>query len=389
MRRNSWTKLLTLIFAGLVVLSAAATANAPTSLKYAYKEDFLVGAAMDEAQITGQDERGDALIEAQFDAISPENVLKWGVVHPEPGKYDFEMADKYVAFGLEHHMFIHGHTLIWHNQVPAWVFRDEKGNLLGRDALLARMKDHIFTVVGRYKGKIDSWDVVNEALNDDGTMRQTLWYKIIGPDYIEKAFQYAHEADPQAQLVYNDYSLENEPKRDGAIALIKKLQAEGIPVGCVGIQGHDHLDWPTAEQEDATISAFAALGVKVAISELDITVLPSADSQPTADVSLHVKENPALNPYVNGLPDSIQQELAKRYADLFRVFLKHRETVERVTFWGVSDGDSWLNDWPVRGRTNYPLLFDRNYEPKPAYDAVMRVAVELHAKSQPGGANRE
>jgi endo-1,4-beta-xylanase len=270
-------------------------------------------------------------------------------------------------------MFIVGHTLVWHNQVPVWVFQDEDGNLLTRDALLARLKDHIDTVVGRYKGKIQSWDVVNEALNEDGTLRQSLWYKIIGPDYIEKAFQYAHEADPQAQLLYNDYNLENEAKLKGAITLIKKLKSEGIPISCVGIQGHDHLDWPSAEQEDAAISAFAALGVKVAITELDITVLPNAGAQPSADITLKVQQDAALNPYVTRLPDSVQQALATRYADLFRVYVKHRDTVERVTFWGVTDGDSWLNDWPVQGRTNYPLLFDRSSQPKPAYDAVLRV----------------
>ena len=295
---------------------------------------------------------------------------------PSQTSYDFDLADKYVAFGLEQHMWIHGHTLVWHSQVPAWVFRDDKGNLVDRDTLLARMHDHILTVVGRYKGKIQSWDVVNEALNEDGTLRQSLWYKIIGPDYIEKAFDYAHEADPQAQLVYNDYNLENEPKRSGAIALIKKLKAEGIPIACVGLQGHDSLTWPTAEQEDATIAAFAALGVKVAISELDVDVLPSAGTQPTADVSVHIQQNAALNPYVNGLPDAVAQQQAAHYADLFRVFLKHRDAVERVTFWGVTDATSWRNDFPVRGRTNYPLLFDRSGQPKPAFDAVTRIAAE-------------
>ena len=361
----------------LIAICGAAAAHAPASLKEAFKGDFVVGAAMNEAQIFGDDQRGDALIESQFNSISPENVLKWESIHPQPGKYNFDLADQYIAFGQKHHMFIVGHNLVWHNQVPAWVFHDDKGNQLDRDALLARMKDHISTVVGRYKGKIQSWDVVNEALNEDGTLRQSLWYKIIGPDYIEKAFQYAHEADPQAQLFYNDYNLENEPKRSGAIALVRKLQAAGIPIAGVGLQGHDHMDWPAADQEDATISAFASLGVKVAISELDIDVLPSASGQHTADVSLRIEQNTALNPYVNGLPNSIQQQLAKRYADLFRVFLKHRDTVERVTFWGVTDEDSWLNDWPVKGRTSYPLLFERNGQPKPAYDAVLRVASEF------------
>lgn len=367
----------TLLF--LIAACYAAAAHAPTSLKQTFKGDFVVGAAINTAQITGQDQRGDALIESQFNSISPENALKWVNVHPQPGKYNFDLTDKYVAFGQKHHMFIVGHNLVWHSQVPGWVFHDDKGNLLDRDALLARMKDHISTVVGRYKGKIQSWDVVNEALNEDGTLRQSLWYKIIGPDYIEKAFQFAHEADPHVQLFYNDYNLENEPKRNGAIALVKKLQADGIPINGVGIQDHDNLDWPTADQEDATISAFAALGIKVAISELDIDVLPRRGEQPTADVSLKIAQNAALNPYSNGLPDSVQQQLATRYADLFRVYLKHRDTVERVTFWGVTDGDSWLNGWPVFGRTSYPLLFDRNGQPKPAYNAVIAVASEASA----------
>lgn len=363
----------------LIGLCAAVTADAPMTLKDAYKGDFVIGAAINEAQITGEDQSGDALIVSQFNSISPENALKWVVVHPEPDKYDFDLADKYVAFGLEHHMFIHGHNLVWHSQVPQWVFQDDKGDLLSRDALLARLHDHILTVVGRYKGKIDSWDVVNEALNEDGTLRQSQWFKIIGPDYIEKAFEYAHEADPNAQLFYNDYNLTNEPKREGAVALIKKLQTEGIPIAGIGLQDHDHLIVPTVEQEDATITAFADLGLKVAISELDVDVLPSREHA-TADVSAANQQNAAqdkaLNPYTDGLPDSVQKELALRYADLFRVYLKHRDAVERVTFWGVTDAGSWLNNFPVRGRTNYPLLFDREGKPKPAFDAVIRVASE-------------
>jgi endo-1,4-beta-xylanase len=373
---NLWTETRSAVFLSLILAGTAAAAHAPTSLKAAYKGDFVIGAALNAAQISGTDARGDAIVTAQFNSISPENCLKWLLVHPQPDKYDFTLADQYVAFGRKHHMFIVGHNLVWHNQVPAWVFHDASGNLLTRDALLARMRDHIHTVVGRYKGKIQSWDVVNEALNEDGTMRQSLWMKIIGDDYIEKAFEYAHEADPQAQLTYNDYNLENEPKRNGAIALVKKLQAEGIPITTVGIQDHDHLNWPSTDQEDAAISAFGALGLKVAITELDINVLPNASQQPTADVTLSIQQNKALNPYADGLPDSIQQQLASRYADLFRVFLKHRGTVTRVTFWNVSDGDSWLNNWPVQGRTNYPLLFGRNGQPKPAFDAVIRVASE-------------
>ena len=360
----------------LLIASMAAGAQTPPSLKNIYLSDFLVGSAINADQITGKDSRGDAVIESQFDTISPENALKWENIHPRPGVYDFDIPDQYVAFGEKHHMHVVGHVLVWHSQTPAWVFHDGKGNLVDRETLLKRLHDHIQTVVGRYKGRIQSWDVVNEALNEDGTMRQSLWMKIIGEDYIVKAFQWAHEADPQAQLIYNDYSLENEAKRNGALALIAKLKAQGVPVTTVGLQGHDSLTWPSGEAEDTTITAFAKLGVKVAITELDIDVLPSATSQQTADISLNVAQDPKLNPYFVGLPISVQQELAKRYADLFAVYLKHRDVVTRVTFWGVTDGDSWRNDWPIKGRTNYPLLFDRNGQPKPAFDAVIRVATE-------------
>jgi endo-1,4-beta-xylanase len=360
--------------AALLAASMTAGAQTPTTLKNAYRDFFHVGAAINEAQIGGTDALGAAIAATQFDSISPENALKWERIHPKPDTYEFALADQYVAFGEKRHMFTVGHCLVWHNQVPAWVFRDEAGNLVDRETLLKRMHDHISTVVGRYKGRIQSWDVVNEALNDDGTLRQSLWLKIIGDDYIAKAFQYAHEADPQAQLTYNDYSLENEAKRSGALALIAKLKAQGVPVTSVGLQGHNSLEWPSVEDEDRTVSAFAKLGVKVVISELDIDVLPHATRQQSADVSLTVRQDPKLNPYADGLPDSVQLQLASRYGDLFGVYLKHRGVVTRVTFWGVTDGDSWRNDWPMKGRTSYPLLFDRVGQPKPAFQAVIRAA---------------
>ena len=270
-------------------------------------------------------------------------------------------------------MQIIGHTLVWHNQTPRWVFEDEKGNPVDRETLLNRMRDHIHTVVGRYKGRIFGWDVVNEALNEDGTLRQSPWLKIIGEDYIAKAFEFAHEADPKAELYYNDYSIENEAKRKGTIALIRRLQAENVPVAAIGIQGHDHMDWPSAELEDAALTDFAKLGVKVNITELDIDVLPRTTGQQGAEVTLHAEARSELNPYPDGLPDAVQEALAKRYASLFSVFLRHRGLITRVTFWGVTDAGSWLNNWPVNGRTSYPLLFDRNARPKPAFGAVLEL----------------
>ena len=354
-------------------LTAVAQAPASATLKDTFRDGFLVGVAINADQITGKDARGVAIITQQFNSISPENVMKWERIHPRPDAYDFTLADKYVEFGRKHRMFIVGHNLVWHNQTPAWVFKDDKGNPITREALLERLHDHIQTVVGRYKGKIDSWDVVNEALNEDGTLRQSSWMKIIGEDYIVKAFQYAHEADPNVQLNYNDYNLETPAKRKGAIALVKKLQAAGIPIAVVGNQGHLHLDSPSTADEEAAITELAATGVKVAITELDIDVLPSKWGQ-TADVSMHEQSNAKLNPYAQGLPDAVQQALAKRYGDLFAVYWKHRDLISRVTFWGLSDADSWLNDWPVKGRTSYPLLFDRDDKPKPAFEAVLKTA---------------
>ena len=362
----------------LVFLTACFALNiqAQTTLKGVYKDYFLIGAAINRAQIYEEDGRGAKIVKTQFDTISPENILKWGLVHPQADKYDFAAADRYVAFGEKYGMFIIGHTLVWHQQTPDWVFKDAKGNFVSRDELLKRMREHIFAVVGRYKGKIKGWDVVNEALNDDGSLRQTNWLKIIGEDYIAKAFEFAHEADPNAELYYNDYSLENEAKLKGAVKLVKRLQAAKIPLKAVGLQGHDNLTFPTLQQQENAISEIAKLGIKVNITELDVSVLPEPEGFSGAEVSTNYAIREKLDPYKKGLPDEMQQKLAKRYADLFGVFIKHRRDISRVTFWNVTDGDSWLNDFPVRGRTNYPLLFDREGKTKPAFDAVVKMALK-------------
>lgn len=361
-----------LLVAAALVGTAVTRIAAQDSLADAYKKSFLVGVAINRAQIYNEDARGDKIIKSQFNCISPENVLKWESVHPKPGVYDFSATDHYVEFGEKNRMAIIGHTLVWHQQTPKWVFEDDKGNPVTRNVLLQRMHDHIQTVVGRYKGRIKGWDVVNEALADDGRLRESPWLKIIGEDYLEKAYEYAHQADPKAELYYNDYALENAPKRNGAIALIKELKAKGVPIHAIGLQGHDNLDWPTVEQQDATITAFESLGIKVNITELDITVLPSPKE--TADATATLESQAGLNPYKDGLLEAVEKKLAERYAELFKVFVKHRDAIERVTFWGVTDADSWRNDWPFRGRTDYPLLFDLKGARKPAFDAVMRVA---------------
>lgn len=366
MKKNITTILLS------VGLLLGLRAQAEPTLKQVFKQDFLIGVALNSSQFCESNAVEAALVKQQFNCISPENVLKWEKVHPEPGKYDFRQADRYVEFGEKNGMSIIGHNLVWHAQTPDWVFQDSHGQPVSREVLLQRMRDHIMAVMGRYKGRIKGWDVVNEALAEDGSLKkESPWMKIIGPDYLGKAFEFAHEADPKAELYYNDYGLEQPAKRAGGLALVRRLKAEGIPITGVGLQGHYTLDWPSDSDLNMTIDAFAKLGVKVMITELDVDVLPAAWDQGNADISRNFELQKKLNPYPDGLPSVMQHRLADRYANLFRVFLQHRDVISRVTLWGVADGDSWLNEWPVNGRTSYPLLFDRNFLPKVAFQSVI------------------
>lgn len=348
--------------------------SAIPTLKGAYDDAFLMGTALNQSQIFGEDEEGIQITKTHFNAITPENVMKWESIHPEPGEYDFEAADRFVEFGEENDMFMVGHTLVWHSQVPDWVFEDEEGNELSREALLERMKDHIDTVAGRYAGRIDAWDVVNEALNDDGSYRESRWYEIIGQDYLVKAFEYAREAAPDAELYYNDYSLEVPSKRDGAVRLVEYLQENNAPITGIGTQGHFSLNWPPMSEVEQTITDFADLGIDVMVTELEVDVLPSANNYRGADISESAELREELNPFTDELPDSVHQQLSDRYAELFELYLEHSDDITRVTFWGVTDGDSWKNNFPIGGRTNYPLLFDRQWETKPAFDAVIDIA---------------
>ena len=370
-----------ILLACLFVAGLPSAMFGQNSLRDAFKNHFRIGAALNPGHFTGSDPLGAALAKQHFNAITPENDMKWERIHPRPDPgpagYNFESADKYVEFGEKNGMFIVGHCLVWHSQVPRWVFQDADGKPLGRDALLERMREHIFTVVGRYKGRVHGWDVVNEALNEDGTLRKSHWLNIIGEDYIARAFEYARQADPGAELYYNDYNLDYEAKWQGAVELVKKLKQQGLKVTAIGTQSHHKMDRPTLEQIEESFKAFRNLGVKVAVTELDVDVLPAVTRQPTADVSAWTQAGPDSNPYTAGLPDEVQNALAERYRDLFALFLRYRDIITRVTFWGVTDRFSWLNNFPVPGRTNYPLLFDREGKPKPAFDAVLRTAERL------------
>lgn len=343
-----------------------------TNLDDAYNELFYVGAAINTSQYKQTDERGTPIVKAHFNSITPENDMKWENIHPLPDQFFFDDSDEYVAFGEENDMFIISHALIWHWQTPDWVFEHEDETPLTRDELLDRMENHIKTIVGRYKGRVHGWDVVNEALNDDGTMRETKWYSIIGEDYVAKAFQFAMEADPEAELYYNDYNLPNSVKAEAAYQLVKSIQDQGIKVSGIGMQGHYGFDYPKMTDLEASIEIFSELGV-VAITELDIDVLPNAMDYMGADIGVRVDLADSLNPFTEGMPNNIEQQQIDTYKSLFEIFMKHSDKINRVTTWGVTDGDSWKNDWPVGGRTNYPLLFNREGEAK----EVVRELIEL------------
>ncbi|WP_075590723.1 endo-1,4-beta-xylanase [Labilibacter marinus] len=372
---------LSYILVGIIALgsiscqtTAKKTEVKSTSLAQTFEGKFLIGTALNTAQVLGEDTSSLKVVGTHFNSIVAENCMKSEVLQPQQGLFDFKQADGLIKQGEQTNSFVVGHTLVWHSQAPAWIFVDKAGNEVSRDTLIERMRTHIATVVGRYKGKVHGWDVVNEALNEDGTLRESKWYNIIGPDFIELAFKFAHEADPEAELYYNDYNMYKPEKREGAIKLVKSLKEKGIKVDGIGMQAHYGLDMEVTSDIEASIKAFAAAGVHVMITELDVSVLPFPAEELTAEVSQSYENKPEFNPYVTAVPDSIQQALANHYVDLFKVYLRNHDKISRITFWGVNDSQTWRNYWPISGRTDYPLLFDRNNQTKPAYDALIELS---------------
>lgn len=367
-----------------VLLSGISTAMAapPTALKDAYADAFLIGTAMNADMVSGRDARAQALVPLHFNAITAENVMKAEVLHPEPGAWDFSAADAFVEYGERHDLFMVGHTLVWHNQTPAWFFEGDDGAPADPATMRERMRAYIHAVAGRYAGRLDAWDVVNEQIGEDGQYRDTTWVRAYGGDgdaLVRDAFRFAGEAAPDAQLYYNDFNAWRPEKRDGIVRMVKMLQDAGIRIDGIGIQGHWGLNYPSTEHIEAAIDAYAALGVEVMVTELDVDVLPlTKEGQIIGQGMMHpqfqLPEFKAfLDPYRDGLPDAVQRQLAERYAELFRIFYNRRDKLHRVAVWGVEDGMSWKNGYPIPGRTNYTLLFDRNGQPKPAFEAVLAV----------------
>jgi endo-1,4-beta-xylanase len=406
--RQPRASLASLLLPFLLSFTSLLADGPPPSLHETFAPYFPVGTAINRSQVTGTAGRRSAeqvaqdiaLVKRQFNQVTAENDMKWQLIHPREGSegYDFGPADAFVNFGQSNRMMVVGHTLVWHSQTPNWVFAGTNppppapsapipaaggtnvvstnipgrfGNGFGRyqgprasrEELLQRMRDHIHTVVGRYKEKVQVWDVVNEALADgNGTnvLRNSLWLEIIGPDYIAKAFQFAHEADPRATLRYNDYGLENPAKRRRLIQLIRELQQQQVPVHAIGSQAHLNVSTTFAIMDDA-LTEMRALGLPIHITELDVNTAQAGQRATGADVAANAAT------IEGGQVQEADRKLSDAYAAVFHAFLKHRDQVKLVTFWGVNDAVSWRSN----GR---PLLFDGNDLPKPAFDAVIAEA---------------
>ncbi len=324
-------------------------------LKDYYKDFFPVGVAVAPTSLTGSQS---SLILKHFGSLTAENVMKPALIHPEENRYSWDNADKIINYAQTNGMLMRGHTLVWHKQTPAWLFKDSAGNPVMKEVLLSRLKDHITQVVSRYKGKVYAWDVVNEALDDDDSkyFRDTDWYKICGEEYIAKAFLWAHEADPDAKLFYNDYNTEFPGKRDKIYCFLKQLLEAGVPIHGIGLQGHWNINNPSEKELRDAIEKFSSLGLEVQITELDVSVYSSDE----------------INPADNVYTAERKQKQLEKYKMVFRVFRDYKNVITGITFWNVCDKTSWLNNFPVKGRRNYPLLFDENLNPKEAYWEVVK-----------------
>ena len=347
-------------------------------LKDVLKDKFLIGVALNTRQSSGRDTAAVRIVREQFNAIVAENCMKSAELMREKGRYDFKDADAFVKFGTDNGLTVTGHCLIWHSQLPPWFCVDDNGENVSPEELKKRMKEHIYTVVGRYKGVVKGWDVVNEAIMEDGSYRKSKFYEILGEEFIPLAFQYAQEADPEAELYYNDYNEWYPEKRKTVIRLIKTLKERGIRIDGIGLQAHIGMTNPTIEIYRETINDYAKAGVKVLVTEFDLSPLPEPRRMGGANLADREAYRKEIDPYTNGLPDEVMRAWNDRMMDFFHLFLENSDHMLRVTMWGVSDGDSWKNNFPARGRTDYPLLFDRDHRPK---EVVTRLITELLDKN--------
>lgn len=373
-------KRIALLMAGILV--SLTFCHAQKTLKDAYADAFRMGCAVNSQIAAGRDGRSSDLILKQFNAVSPENDLKPEVIHPRPDTWNFRAGDQYVKFAEDNGLWALGHTLVWHNQTPSFFFNRSDGTPKNHDEMVETMHSYIDTVMRHFAGKIDAWDVVNEIIDNDGSYRKTLWTNAFdgdGDEVVRLAFKFAQESDPGAELYYNDFNAWRPAKRDGIARMVRMLQKNGIRIDGVGIQAHWGLNYPKNEYITAAIDTFASLGVKVMITELDVDVLPLTREgqiigQTMSDPQFQLEEfKTYLDPYRDGLPDDVQAQVTARWKELMQLFYNRRDKIDRVTIWGLHDGMSWKNDYPIPHRINYPLLYNRDRTPKPAFEALLAI----------------
>lgn len=359
-------KIITPLIAAIAICSCSSPKSDLSddmTLKDAFAGKFLMGVALNNGHYTGRDSIGASVAASHFNAIVAEDDMKCEKIHPEENTYYWKDSDRFVEFGEKNDMFIVGHCLVWHSQCAPWFFVDSLGNQVDAETLKNRLRSHIHTVVGRYKGRVNGWDVVNEAIVEDGSFRKSKFYEILGEDFIKLAFKYAHEADPDAELYINDYGMNVPGRRNAYVNLVNEMKAEGIRIDAIGMQGHMGIDYPDFRQFEKSIEAFASTGCKVMITELDMSVLPTIHE--FANIADTVLFKNGMNPYVESLPADVDDLWNKRMSRVFDILMRHSDDITRVCAWGLCDSDSWKNNWPVKGRKDYPLLFDREYNVKP------------------------
>ncbi|NLV53432.1 MAG: endo-1,4-beta-xylanase [Bacteroidales bacterium] len=364
-----------------------ATANAQ-SLQQSYRDYWRTGISVNQWEVKAEKAQKDgvsysgahkldqtsdyALIAQHFGWVVPENCMKSEVIHPQEGVYDFTLADQLVEKARANGQHIVGHCLIWHEQCSPWFFVDENGKQVSAEVLKERMRDHIFTILGHFRGKIEAWDVVNEAFNDDGSLRRSKFYEILGEDFIPLAFQYAREADPTIELYYNDYSMYKPEKVKAVVNFFRPLMAKGLRVDAIGMQGHlilDDADYVNLYEK--SIKEIATLGIPAQFTELDLSVLPNPYKMSGANITNNFEYSEASDPYKNGLPANVQKKVDQFWIDFYKMLMRNHENVLRLTFWCFNDANSWRNDWPIKGRTEYATLFDRNSKPKPTIQKLI------------------
>ncbi|RYG41870.1 MAG: endo-1,4-beta-xylanase [Chitinophagaceae bacterium] len=334
--------------------------GSPTKgLKDYYADYFPIGAAVTPNSLRGDDS---TLIVTHFNSITAENAMKMGPLHPKENQFNWRDADAIADFATKHKLRLRGHTLCWHSQAPAWMFIGTNGDTATKEVLLQRLKEHITTVVNRYKGKIYAWDVVNEVIddNDKNFYRNTAWYRICGKEFIAKAFEYAHAADPDAILFYNDYNTENPGKRKRILQMVKELKDSGVPIHGVGLQGHWSINNPSKEELENSISQFSELGLQVQVTELDVSINAGRQGGQLD----RGQRMDSVSPFTA----EMEEMQRSKYKMIFEVFRNNKSALTGITFWNLSDKFTWLD---MRGPKNYPLLFDTNRQPKKAYYDVI------------------